>query len=216
MLGVMIKDFYETFCIKKNIIGMCISLLFLLTMTFLLNNLYSLLLIINLALPMIGVSTLQYSMEQDDISQYNQILLTFPVTKKQIIQAKMLSILLFTLCVQICISLPITFIHTYIYHIVNLENGFFIWAIGFVSAFIMNALSSIGFFWLGNKKGTIVYMILTIIFAFGYICIHILFGIDVLLNLKLNQILMIGCILAVILNIVSYYTCYILYKRKYA
>lgn len=28
MLGVMIKDFYETFCIKKNIIGMCISLLF--------------------------------------------------------------------------------------------------------------------------------------------------------------------------------------------
>ena len=73
----------------------------------------------------------------------------------------------------------------------------------------MNALSSIGFFWLGNKKGTIVYMILTIIFAFGYICIHILFGIDVLLNLKLNQILMIGCILAVILNIVSYY--YLLY-----
>lgn len=103
---------------------MCISLLFLLTMTFLLNNLYSLLLIINLALPMIGVSTLQYSMEQDDISQYNQILLTFPVTKKQIIQAKMLSILLFTLCVQICISLPITFIHTYIFHTVNLENGF--------------------------------------------------------------------------------------------
>ena len=82
MLGVMIKDFYETFCIKKNIIGMCISLLFLLTMTFLLKNLYSLLLIINLALPMISVSTLQYSMEQDDISQYNQILLTFPVTKK--------------------------------------------------------------------------------------------------------------------------------------
>ena len=103
---------------------------------FSIKNLYSLLLIINLALPMISVSTLQYSMEQDDISQYNQILLTFPETKNRLYKQKMLSILLFTLCVQICISLPITFIHTYIFHIVNLENGFFIWVIGFVSALL--------------------------------------------------------------------------------
>lgn len=109
MLGVMIKDFYETFCIKKNIIGMCISLLFLLTMTFLLNNLYSLLLIINLALPMISVSTLQYSMEQDDISQYNQILLTFPVTKNRLYKQKC--------CLFFSLHSAFKFVYLYLLHL---------------------------------------------------------------------------------------------------
>ena len=216
MLGVMIKDFYETFCIKKNLIGMVTSVLFLFAFTLFMHNLYSLFLMVYMCLPMIGVSILQYSMEQDEISHYDKMLLTFPVTRKQIVQSKFLSILLFTLFVQLCIALPIVLVFATVFHVITFKTVILIWFIGFLLSFIMNAITSVGFFWLGNKKGTIIYMIFLVVIAIAYICTQLFYGVDIFLSLKLNQIVWIGCFLAVIFNIISYYVCLIIYQRKYS
>ena len=91
MLGIVIKDYYETFCLKKNIIGMIFSLSVILLVVALIDNLYAFVLIVGITLPMMGASTLQSSMEQDEISKFDQILLTFPITRQEIVKAKLLS-----------------------------------------------------------------------------------------------------------------------------
>ena len=68
MLGIIIKDFYESFCIRKNLFGFIFSYLFLIFVIFGVRNVSGLVLLIVLALPMTSVSPLQYSMEQDEIS----------------------------------------------------------------------------------------------------------------------------------------------------
>ena len=65
MLGIIIKDYYETFCLKKNIIGMLFSLSVVVLIVAFLHNLYSFILIVGITLPMMGASTLQSSLEQD-------------------------------------------------------------------------------------------------------------------------------------------------------
>ena len=216
MLGIMIKDCYESFFIKKNLIGMTISSLCLIAILILMKSIYSMILIVVVAFPMIGISILQYSLEQDEISKYDKILLTFPITKEQIVQAKFISTILFTLFVQLCLSLPIVCLFTGVYHVTSIQNSFFIWMLGFILSFIMNSLTSIGFFWLGSKKGTVVYMIFVITFSFAYIILHFAFTVDYLLSLPMYVIIIIGSILAIILNIISYLICVSIYKRKHS
>lgn len=102
MLGIVIKDYYETFCLKKNIIEMIFSLSVILLVVALIDNLYAFVLIVGITLPMMGASTLQSSMEQDEISKFDQILLTFPITRQEIVKAKLLSSLLLTLLLIFC------------------------------------------------------------------------------------------------------------------
>ena len=78
MLGIIIKDYYESFCLKKNLISMIFAFTALIVLVMLMKNLSSFILIVGITLPMMGTSTLQYSTEQDEISNYNKILLTFP------------------------------------------------------------------------------------------------------------------------------------------
>lgn len=82
MLGIMLKDFYETFCIKKNLLGFVFSILLYCFIFFLMPSEYIIILIVALSVPMIGVSPLQYSIERDEISKFDQILLTYPISKK--------------------------------------------------------------------------------------------------------------------------------------
>ena len=97
MLGIIIKDYYESFCIKKNTLSMLFSLIIIIFLILWMKDLYSYVLLVGVMLPLIGASTLQYSMEQDEISKYDQILLTFPVTRKEIVQSKLIAATLFTL-----------------------------------------------------------------------------------------------------------------------
>lgn len=169
MLGIIIKDYYESFCLKKNLISMIFAFTALIVLVMLMKNLYSFILIVGITLPMMGTSTLQYSTEQDEISNYNKILLTFPLIKKEIVKAKIISTLILSTLSNLLISLPITLIYVFIYQAVNLDIALLIWLFGFILTFIMTAINNIGFFTLGNKKGTIALVIFIIVVAIGYV-----------------------------------------------
>ena len=83
MLGIIIKDDYESFCIKKNLISLLFVFIIFSLLIILMNNLYALILLVGITLPIAGTSTLQETLKQDEISNYNKILLTFPLTKKR-------------------------------------------------------------------------------------------------------------------------------------
>lgn len=104
MFGIILKDYYESFCIKKNLIGFLFSIACLIFLTIFVQNMYALVLMIVITLPMISVSPLQYSLEQDEISNYDKILLTFPLTRKEIVSSKLLGTYIFAVLANFCIS----------------------------------------------------------------------------------------------------------------
>lgn len=214
MLGIIIKDYYESFCLKKNLISLLFVFIIFSLVIILMNNLYALILLVGITLPIAGTSTLQETLKQDEISNYNKILLTFPLTKKEIVKAKIISTLILSTLSNLLISLPITLIYVFIYQAVNLDIALLIWLFGFILTFIMTAINNIGFFTLGNKKGTIAFVIFIIVVAIGYVYSNIFIGIETIVELTTPTLLIFETLIAIILNIISFYACVKIYSIK--
>ncbi|WP_416328132.1 ABC-2 transporter permease, partial [[Clostridium] innocuum] len=197
MLGIMLKDFYETFCIKKNLLGFVFSILLYCFIFFLMPSEYIIILLVALSVPMMSVSPLQYSIERDEISKFDQILLTYPISKKQIVITKILETYIFTAICQLVLSLPIILMSVYGYHILDLQEGLLILSVGIIFSLIMLPINNAGFMALGNKKGAIMYVILLVAFVIGFIALNFVVGIEQLLLIPLNNWLLYGSILAV-------------------
>ena len=216
MLGIMLKDFYETFCIKKNLLGFVFSILLYSFIFFLMPSEYIIILLVALSVPMMSVSPLQYSIERDEISKFDQILLTYPISKKQIVITKILETYIFTAICQLVLSLPIILMSVYGYHILDLQEGLLILSVGIIFSLIMLPINNAGFMALGNKKGAIMYVILLVAFVIGFIALNFVVGIEQLLLIPLNNWLLYGSILAVILNILGYFACLKIYDIKHS
>ena len=216
MLGIMLKDFYETFCIKKNLLGFVFSILLYCFIFFLMPSEYIIILLVALSVPMMSVSPLQYSIERDEISKFDQILLTYPISKKQIVITKILETYIFTAICQLVLSLPIILMSVYGYHILDLQEGLLILSVGIIFSLIMLPINNAGFMALGNKKGAIMYVILLVAFVIGFIALNFVVGIEQLLLIPLNNWLLSGSILAVILNILGYFACLKIYDIKHS
>ena len=216
MLGIMLKDFYETFCIKKNLLGFVFSILLYCVIFVLMPSEYIIILLVALSVPMMSVSPLQYSIERDEISKFDQILLTYPISKKQIVITKILETYIFTAICQLVLSLPIILMSVYGYHILDLQEGLLILSVGIIFSLIMLPINNAGFMALGNKKGAIMYVILLVAFVIGFIALNFVVGIEQLLLIPLNNWLLYGSILAVILNILGYFACLKIYDIKHS
>lgn len=173
-----------------------------------------LVLLIVVTLPMISVSTLQYSMEQDEIAKFDQILLTFPLTRKEIVKAKIIATYLCALLSTLLISLPIILFYVGYYQVTDIQTGLLIFGLGIIATAIMTPLNNIGFIWLGNKKGTILYIIILIILAIGYVILNFVVGIEQIMMISLHNWIIIGGVLAMILNVLGYYACVKIYTLK--
>ena len=215
MRGIILKDFYESFCLRKNLIGMLFSFAVVTTLVIWMRDAYSYVLLVLLMMPMIGVSTLQYSMEQDEISGYDEILLTFPLTKSEIVLAKLISTWLLALLSNLLISLPLTLLYVFAYHSITIELAFGTWLGGLIFSFVMNAINAAGFFALGNKKGTVMFVVILVILAIAYIAVQIGIGIEQLLQAGSMAMLGGGALLALLLNLLSYRLCLFIYTRKH-
>ena len=215
MLGIILKDYYETFCIKKNLWGTifgfgCIALL-----SVFMQNFYSFCLIVGIILPMIGCSPLQYAMEQDDISKFDDILLTFPITKKEIVLSQ------FAACLSFCgiisvLALAETFVYVYIHKCTDLQTGLFLWAFGIILSIAVLAVVNIGFFALGNKKGTILYMAFVIIIALGYAISYWNFDFSWIFKMNKILLLLIAFAISILMLLLSYMACVKIYTRKHS
>ena len=146
----------------------------------------------------------------------DQILLTYPISKKQIVITKILETYIFTAICQLVLSLPIILMSVYGYHILDLQEGLLILSVGIIFSLIMLPINNAGFMALGNKKGAIMYVILLVAFVIGFIALNFVVGIEQLLLIPLNNWLLYGSILAVILNILGYFACLKIYDIKHS
>lgn len=215
MLGIIFKDFYETFCLKKNLLGMlfvviCFGAIFL-TM----KNYYALLLIVCVSTPYFGITTMQCSMEQDEICNFDQILLTYPLTRQEIIKAKFISNTILVILSNVLISLPCILIYVYIYKVCDLDTGIAVGMTGFIISFIFTAINSIGFMTLGNKKGSFAFIVFVVAYAIFYMALNYNFDLSKFYESP-NQLLIAGVLIAIILYILSYYLCLKIYNIKHS
>lgn len=97
MRGIILKDLYEGFCIKKNMLNWLISLgliTVLTTVNSMMRGTYGFLLIVVMILPMMGSTLLQMTVEQDEKAEFDRIQLTYPLSKMEIVLSKYLGGLL--------------------------------------------------------------------------------------------------------------------------
>ena len=216
MLGIMKKDFFETFCIKKNLIEFVFGIVALVICFILMPSKYITMLIVALSVPLMSVSPLQYSIERDEISKFDQILMTFPISKKTIVATKFLETYIFALICFLGMSLPIVLLAIYYYSVLTLQEGILLLLISLIFSLIVLPILNVGFMTLGNKKGLIIYVIISLLFGICYIAIGFMFGVEQLLRISLYRWLIYGGLVALISNILGYFICLKIYDKKHS
>ena len=216
MLGIMKKDFFETFCIKKNLIEFVFGIVALVICFILMPSKYITMLIVALLVPLMSVSPLQYSIERDEISKFDQILMTFPISKKTIVATKFLETYIFALICFLGMSLPIVLLAIYYYSVLTLQEGILLLLISLIFSLIVLPILNVGFMTLGNKKGLIIYVIISLLFGICYIAIGFMFGVEQLLRISLYRWLIYGGLVALISNILGYFICLKIYDKKHS
>ena len=94
MKGIILKDFYENYIIRKNLINWILGIIMLIVVVAVFRTKYVFALSCGLVLPLLGTSMLQFSMEQDDIAHFYKLERTYPLTIRQIVLAKYILALL--------------------------------------------------------------------------------------------------------------------------
>lgn len=215
MLGIMIKDLYETVLVKKNMLSLILGLVAIFVCSFVLKNLYSFILIVGICIPFMGSTVLQCSVEQDEISGFDKVQLTYPLTKKEIILSKYISGIIFV-CFISLFALIETLIYVYGYGVVDIVTGLTVWFMGVLISVIELAICYVGFIWLGNKKGIFMYIVMCLGVAIIYILTSLNIGIESILQLDRPILIFLGIVIAFISLILSYLGALKIYTRKYS
>ena len=131
------------------------------------QNRYMMMLFVVVCIPMTTISVFQMALEQDEKVQFDEIMLTYPVTKKEIILARFIDNFIY-MGINTVISVIMVLGYVYLGKTVDIRTGMFYVAAGIAVSLIATAVFSIGFYLLGNKKGTILYVGMVIIVALFY------------------------------------------------
>lgn len=215
MKGIILKDYYESFCIKKNLFEMIVSYGFLFFISFIIDSQYYFLLIIAVLLPATSCSVLQYSMEQDEIAKFDSIALTLPVTRKELILCKYISGLLYTALTAV-LSFLLVLIYVFIHESFTFHAAMEIWYLGIIASVFWLSLNYMGFFWFGNKKAMIIYFMMIFVICIAYITLSFNIDVTVILGLNKNLLLAIGTLISGALLIVSYFASLKIYNLKHS
>lgn len=158
MKGIMLKDLYDNFYIKKNLASYIFGAGFILLTLALVRTQYTFILFVELIATILGSCALESSSEQDEKVNFDKLQITFPVTKSEIVIAKYLLALIF-LAASNLLSLVCTLLHIYTWHTATLTQGLQVWGIGIAISVTFTAATYVLYFLFGKKIGTVLYVI---------------------------------------------------------
>lgn len=168
MKGIILKDFYENYIIRKNLINWILGIIMLIVVVAVFRTKYVFALSCGLVLPLLGTSMLQFSMEQDDIAHFYKLERTYPLTIRQIVLAKYILALL---CIGffLLVSFGLSFLYVYGYRVTTFREGLQIWAAGIPVGLTFLSITYLGYFLFGARKGIILYVGVTAVSALVYV-----------------------------------------------
>lgn len=207
MRGIILKDLYEGFCIKKNTLNWAISIIvisFLTAVNSMMRGPYGFLLIVVLLLPMLGSTLLQMTVEQDEKSEFDRIQLTYPVSKQEIVLSKYLS----GLIVQggmILYSFLFLLVYVYGYKTLTFGEAISTWGIGVAGSLVYFSVSYMVYFWLGNLKGVIFTFITMAVLVIGFLFSVFNVGLEELMAISKGTWVVVSLFAGVALMVISYF-----------
>lgn len=216
MLGILRKDLYDTFLIPKNILSNGIGYFFMFLFAYLIGpSLYMLMAFVMIALPATSVMILQAAIEQDESVRFDDVLLTYPISKRQILLTRFCGNLIGVL-INMVFSLVMMLGYVYGGKTTDIQTGIFIWLSGCVISLYAVAVFSIGFYLFGNKKGTIIYVVSVVILAFLYGILRFVAPWEEILALGKWNLLGIAFLGAIPTLALSYWGCLKIYEKKHS
>lgn len=213
MLGIMLKDWYETFCLRKNMIGNLIGYVFLIFVMFVFPSQQNYLLISGIIFPFFSAIIIQASLEQDEISKYDEIMLTYPLTKKEVILARLGSSIVYILFQYVVVAL-LSLIYVYQFNFIGIKEAYMIWLASFIFSFITLGINMIFFFWLGNKKGTILYIFMIFVYCTIYFISRVFNDWMLLFELEPYILYLLGAAVAIACIVLGYVISLKVYTHK--
>ena len=218
MRGIILKDLYEGFCIRKNTLNWTISIIFISFLTAvnsMMRGPYGFLLIVVLLFPMLGSTLLQMTVEQDEKSEFERIQLTYPVSKQEIVLSKYLS----GLIVQggmILYSFLFLLVYVYGYKTLTLGEAISTWGIGVAGSLVYFSVSYMVYFWLGNMKGVIFTFITMAVLVIGFLFSVFNVGLEELMAISKGTWVVVSLFAGVTLMVISYFVSLKIYTKKHS
>ena len=212
MKGIILKDLYDNFCIPKNAASFILAALFVLPFGFLTHSKYYYGLFAGVILPLIGGCATEAATEQDEAANFNKLLITFPVTKAEIVTAKYILGFGF-IAVTDLVALLCSLVQVYVHHTVSLSEALRIWGVGISISLIFLSLIYVGYFLLGRRWGTVFFIGVTILIAAVYGASTVLVGIEAVFSL--SPVLILCLLLAgAVMLVLSRFASVRIYKWK--
>ncbi len=218
MKGIILKDLYEGFCIKKNTLNWAISIIFISFLTAvnsMMRGPYGFLLIVVLLFPIMGSTLLQMTVEQDEKSEFDRIQLTYPVSKQEIVLSKYLS----GLIVQggmILYSFLFLLVYVYGYKTLTFGEAVSTWGIGVAGSLVYFSVSYMVYFWLGNMKGVIFTFITMAVLVIGFLFSVFNVGLEELMAISKGTWVVVSLSAGVCLMVISYLVSLKIYTKKHS
>lgn len=213
MLGIIFKD-YLTCLIPKNTFAIILNLVTALLVMIFMPEFYGMCLIVPFYLPLSASCLVQVAMEQDELVHFDKLQLTFPLTKRKIVLSKFVGSLIFLGMTQILNF----FAMLYFYNkgVADFTICLQLWVLGFAVGFILQAISNLGFYLLGNKKGSIMYLLMLGISVVIYLITY--YQINVMRIFEMNHNLLIAILIFISLLMLysSYRLCVLIYSKRFS
>ena len=218
MRGIILKDLYEGFCIRKNTLNWAISMIFISFLTginSMMRGPYGFLLIVVLLFPIMGSKLLQMTVEQDEKSEFDRIQLTYPLSKREIVLSKYLGGLL----VQggmILYSFLFLLVYVYGYKTLTFGEAISTWGIGVAGSLVYFSVSYMVYFWLGNMKGVIFTFITMAVLVIGFVFSVFNVGLEELM--QVDKSIWVLCLwgMAAVFIALSYWISVKIYAKKHS
>ena len=208
MKGIMLKDLYENFYIKKNLASYIFGALFIGLTSIFINTKYAFILYTMLLTIAFGSSTLEASYEQDEKANFNKLQITFPLSKY----------LLALMCTGISALIALVYVlaNVYLNHMVTLAEALTVWGLSICVSLVFTGIVYIFYFLLGKKIGTIIYIAAALILGGMYGSSTVFFGIESYTSMDTAVRLWFLLPASAVVFVLSCMLSILIYKKKYS
>ena len=215
MKGIMLKDLYENFYIKKNLASYIFGTLIIGLAAFFIDTSYAFILYTMLLTIVFGSATLEASYEQDEKANFYKLQFTFPMTKAEIVVSKYLLALICT-GISLLIALIYALASVYLRHLVTLTEALTVWGLSICVSLVFTSVVYIFYFLLGKKIGTIIYVAAAAILGGMYRSSTVFIGIESYTSMDMAARLWFLLPASVVVFVLSCLLSIQIYKKKYS
>lgn len=217
MLGIITKDLYQNFYISSKRRTFIVNYFVIVSSILLMKNVYGLVFATLIWIPFVVTPILlQVASERDDKTNYYKILITMPITKRDIISARYILGLVFTLF-NLVVSVLGMIVHVYAFKSINLTLGVYIISVSFIFSLLSLAINYLAYIVLGSR-GIFISAVITGIVLIGYYFQPSFLNFETLLinimSMQPSALIVIGLICSVSCILVSYLISAAYYSKK--